>query len=78
MAAREGKVMADLEKAYEEGSSLWPEPPKQETKQDIVQCKECKFWVGNGIKVEDIPYYAPCKTIPRNAEYFCADGAKIE
>ena len=50
----------------------------QEAKQDIVQCKECKFWAGNGIRVEDIPYYAPCKTIPRNAEYFCADGARTE
>ena len=42
----------------------------------IVRCKDCKYNPSNGTMAELLPYYFPCKSIPREDNYFCADGER--
>lgn len=43
---------------------------------DIVRCKDCKNWVGNGADINELPYWLPCKGEMRRPDYFCADGER--
>jgi hypothetical protein len=43
---------------------------------DIVRCKDCKNWVGNGADIDKLPYWLPCKGEMRRPDYFCADGKR--
>ena len=43
---------------------------------EIVRCKDCKNWVGNGADIDELPYWLPCKGEMRRPDYFCADGER--
>lgn len=45
-------------------------------REDIVRCKDCKHWVGNGAEMDEFPYWLPCKHQIREPDYFCADGER--
>ena len=43
---------------------------------EVVRCKDCKNWVGNGADIDELPYWLPCKHIIRRPDWFCAEGER--
>ena len=43
---------------------------------ELVRCKDCKFWVGNGADIDELPHWFPCKSEMRQPDWFCADGER--
>ena len=43
---------------------------------ELIRCKDCKNWVGNGVDISELPYWLPCKGEVRRPDYFCADGER--
>ena len=42
---------------------------------ELIRCKDCMFNPCNGVMmVEQLPSQLPCKKIPREANYYCADA----
>lgn len=41
----------------------------------LIRCKDCMFNPCNGaVMVEQLPSQLPCKKIPREDNYYCADA----
>ena len=43
---------------------------------ELVRCRDCKNWVGNGVDISEFLYWLPCKSEMRGPDYFCADGER--
>lgn len=44
-------------------------------KGELIRCKDCMFNPCNGVMmVEQLPHQLPCKKIPREDNYYCADA----
>lgn len=56
------------DEVMENDAELFKNPPM------LVRCKDCKHNPSNGAMTELLPYQFPCKCIPREDSYFCADG----
>ena len=43
---------------------------------ELVRCKDCKNWVGNGADIDELPHWFPCKGEMRQPDWFCANGER--
>lgn len=44
-------------------------------KQEIVRCKDCKYWQDESERDEH-PSWLPCMDVQTRNDFFCADGEK--
>ena len=66
----ENELCCDPVAPFQDALELLREQP------EIVRCKDCKHWPGNGALPYNAPYWLPCSKLLTEADWFCAYGER--
>ena len=60
-------------KVDEDRKDIMGNYPLVEKPQELVRCKDCKYWHKT---IYDTPKWLPCMSVQTYSNWFCADGVK--